>query len=150
MNKKERNKNWYVANKEKHKESSMNPLLKKAKTVFDGAPVDIGYQCSITGNICNKHKEDCEYRVTCVISTRCTKIVGWFEGDHLVKTNPKPGKVYLKKVFGMKKEKRTGKRGNKLFIKADKPNPDRNEERARRNQRRDEKDKRERGAESAV
>ncbi len=119
----------------------MNPLLKKAKTVFDGAPVDIGYQCSVTGHICSRHKEECEHRVTCVISTRRMKIVGWFEGDHLVKTNPKPGKVYLKKVFGMKKEKKRARR--RLSLKTDRTNSDRTEERARRNKRRTEKDKRE-------
>lgn len=119
----------------------MDPLLKKAKAIFDGADIDIGYQCSITGQICSKHKEECEYRETCIISRMKMKIVGWFEGDHIIKTNPKPGKVYLKKVFGMKKEKKRGRR-NSIFTKTDRSNPDRDEERTRRNKRRTEKDKR--------
>lgn len=118
----------------------MNPLLKKAKMVFDGAPVDIAHQCSITGQLCEHHTEECDYRVTCVISKIKMKVVGWFEGDHIIKTNPKPSKRYLKRTFGIKKEKKRAR--HKLFDKTDRTNPDRDEERTRRNQRRTEKDKR--------
>lgn len=127
----------------------MNPiLLKKAKQVFDGAPVQIIFQCSVYGGPCLKCTEECQQRVTAVISKASSKIVGWFENDNIVKTNARPSKKYLKKFLGITKEKKRA--GRRSFTKTNKEDVDRDGDRIKRNQRRTEKDKRERGTENTV
>lgn len=78
----------------------MTNLTAKARKLFPGTKITIKEICAVDQIECRRHYETCQMRVVAVFSTHRNKQIAWFEGDNLIKTNPKPSKRYKKRTLG--------------------------------------------------
>lgn len=81
----------------------MRQKLEKAKRVFKGVTdISVREGCSLTDADCRGCSDECMCLTLFV--KKYHRIIGWFEGERVVKTNPSPSKRYKRKVLGIKKK----------------------------------------------
>ena len=78
----------------------MKQKLEKAKRVFKGVTdISVREGCALTNADCIGCSEDCTCNM--IFVKRFHRMIGWFEGERIIKTNPSPSKRYKKKVLGV-------------------------------------------------